>query len=794
MNGIHSIKEIESLPSSPLAALSSGIMTNSRAAAIAAFCLSLLAVAPLADAGPDDQTAVWQQRLAQAESQLRQLSPGDTAVRERLATDLARLRQDVAAWLATYPPAQQPGQRWLESPGAGAGVEELAAEVGRLRAAILRIRAATEQGGDPGAFYLGRVDVAVTATTTTATTDMTPAGATVLDAQDFRMNDRRELSSALALAPGVTFTRIGSRNEGTVYVRGYDMRQVPMFIDGIPVYTPYDGYADLDRFTTFDTAEVRISKGFASVLYGPNALGGAINIVSRRPTARFDMAGGGSYGTGDTWNSYVNAGSRLNSFYLQGGASYLTSDTFPLADGFSPVTTQPSADRRNAYRRDGKFNVKMAWTPRGTDEYAVSYVGQRGEKGNPPYAGSDPLVKVRYWQWPYWDKDSVYFVSNTHLGSTSYLRGRAFYDTYDNALHSYDDATYTTQAKASSFQSIYRDRTYGASMEWGATLGRHTIRAAGHIKQDLHQDHNVGEPVKELDGRIGSVGVEDTIALSPALSLVGGVGGDWQTTTKAMDYQKGQVIDLLATCRTSGTGCGDTGGVNPQVGLFYAVPTGQLRFTASHKTRMPSLKDRYSYKMGAAVPNPDLKAEYNLTFEGGYQGTLGSKTSFMASVFYSRIDDAIQRRYLQPNLYQLQNIGEASNAGFELDARTHLVPRLDLGANYTYLKRENISDPSILPVDTPRHKGRVSVAGTITASLQVIAGVDCEAGRKTQNEASNYFDVPAFATMDVKGVWTIRKRLDAELALFNAFDKYYWVADGYPEPGRTVMVTLRFRY
>jgi outer membrane receptor protein involved in Fe transport len=307
---------------------------------------------------------------------------GETAGRERLAGDLARLRQDLVAWLATYPPAQQSGQRWLESQGTGADVEELAAEVGRLRAAILRIRAAIEQGGDPGAFYLGRVDVAVTATTTTATTEMTPAGATVLDAQDFRTTDRMELSS---------------------------------------------------------------------------------------------------------------------------------------------------------------------------------------------------------------------------------------------------------------------------------------------------QDHNVGEPIKEFDGRIGSVGVEDTITLSPKLSLVGGIGGDWQTT-KAMDYQKGQVIDLLATCRTSGTGCGDTGGVNPQVGLFYAVPTGQLRFTASHKTRMPSLKDRYSYKMGAAVPNPDLKAEHNLTFEGGYQGTLGSKTSFMASVFYSRLDDAIQRRYLQPNLFQLQNIEEASNAGFELDARTRLGP------------------------------------------------------------------------------------------------------------------------
>ena len=200
----------------------------------------------------------------------------------------------------------------------------------------------------------------------------------------------------------------------------------------------------------------------------------------------------------------------MKQWYLQGGASYLDADTFPLAADFLPTKNQPAGDRLNAYKRDVKFNGKVGWTPNGRDEYAVSYVGQRGEKGNPPYAGSDPAVKVRYWQWPYWDKDSVYFVSNTMLGGSNYLRGRAFYDTYDNALYSYDDATYTTQAKSSAFKSLYHDNTVGGSVEWGATLGRHTLRAAGHLKLDYHDDHNVGDPVKEFDGRIVSVGVEDT--------------------------------------------------------------------------------------------------------------------------------------------------------------------------------------------------------------------------------------------------------------------------------------------
>jgi len=758
-----------------------------------AFCAA--AFVPVIALASHSPVADWQRRLARVETELRRLPAADTAGQQRLAADLARLREDVTAWLSAFPPARDDVKSWLEDPAGTGGVEELAAEVGRMRAAVSRVAGALGEADDSGAFYLGRVDVAVTAeATTTATTEMTPAGASVLVAADLQANDRPALAGALSLAPGVSFTRIGQRNETAVYVRGFDMRQVPLFVDGIPIYTPYDGYVDLERFTTFDVAELRVSKGFASVLYGPNALGGAINIVSRRPSGRLEGQAAATYGTGDAGGAYLNAGSRIDAFYLQGGVSYLDADTFPLAGDYRATGNQPAGDRLNAYKQDAKFSVKLGWTPRAGDEYAVSYVGQRGEKGNPPYAGTDPRVKARYWQWPYWDKDSVYFVSNTRLGSSHYLRGRAFYDTYDNALYAYDDASYATQVKPSSFRSLYHDHTVGASMEWGATLGRHGVRAAGHLKSDAHQDHNLGEPVKNFEGRILSFGVEDTLTVGSKVSLVGGMSGDWQATTRAQDCQKSQVIDLLANCQANGTSCGDANGVNPQVGLFYAVPTGLVRFTVARKTRMPSLKDRYSYKFGTAVPNPDLKAEHNLTFETGYQGTLGGRTSFQASVFYSRIDDMIQRFYIQPNVSQNRNVGEASNAGFELDARTWLVARLDLGANYTFLERKNISDPATPLIDAPRHKGRVAVTGTITSWMRVIAGLDFEAGRRTQNEAGTYLDVPSFATAGLKGSWTILGKVNAELALLNAFDEHYWVADGYPEAGRTVLASLRWTF
>jgi iron complex outermembrane receptor protein len=341
---------------------------------------------------------------------------------------------------------------------------------------------------------------------------------------------------------------------------------------------------------------------------------------------------------------------------------------------------------------------------------------------------------------------------------------------------------------------LYDDNTYGGLVEVGGTYGRHTLRGAGHLKKDEHRDNNSGEPPKEFDGRIVSVGFEDTVVLSSRLSLVGGVSGDRQTTTRARDFQKSQVIDLLEECRADDGSCGTASGFNAQAGLFYGIPTGQLRLTVSRKTRMPSLKDRYSYKFGTAIPNPDLRSEHNLGMEGGYQGTLGAKTSFGASVFYSRIDNLIQRFFLQPNLSQSRNIGRASHGGLELDVRTRLLPLVDAAANYTFLERNNLSDPDLPLIDTPRHKARVSMAATVIPSLQLVAGLDYEAARKTQNDSGAFLDVPSFATLDVKASLKVRRQLDLELGMFNAFDANYWVSEGFPERGRTVISTVRWRF
>lgn len=756
--------------------------------AAAAACVLGSAAAGAAQQVGDDPVPAWQRRLSQVETRVRRLATGDAPTLEAVGGDLSALHADVAAWLVSFPPAQQDDRPWLE-PAAGLPdtVETATEAISRLKAVISRIVAARDPGTADGAFYLGRMDVAVTAqANVAATTDMAPAGAVVLDSTAIAAHGRVALSEALALAPGVSFARIGQRNESTVWVRGFDIRQVPVFVDGIPVYTPYDGYADLERFTTFDMAELQVSKAFTSVIYGANTLGGAINVVSRRPAKRIEGTGGGFAGTGESVNGYVNLGARATSWYAQGGGSYLRADHVQMSRGFVPTKYEDGGARENSYRRDGKFNVKIGFTPAGTGEYAISYVGQRGEKGNPPYAGSDAAVRVRFWKWPYWDRDSLYFVSNTVLGKAGYLRARAFYDEYRNLLNSYDDATYTTQAKPSSFSSPYHDYTFGGSTEWSTALGgRQSLRAVFHVKQDNHEEHNTGEPVRRQQGWISSVGAEDTIAVSSRVSVVGGISFDWQTTTTAQGFQQGAVVDLPA---------GTTSGVNPQIGVFWSVPSGMLRATVSGKTRLPSMKDRYSYRFGTAVPNPELQPERSTTYEAGYQGALGGRTTFQASVFYSRIDDLIQRAVIAPNVSQQQNVGLTSAAGFEADARTRPWQGLELSGNYTFLDRQNLRSPLVPLTETPRHKGLVSLTAGPYFRVRGMVSVDFEAGRETMNEAGRYFDVPSFAVLNAKVSWNVAGEFDVGLTGLNLTDRNAWVVEGYPESGRALRLSASYRF
>lgn len=599
---------------------------------------------------------------------------------------------------------------------------------------------------------------------------------------------RANVADAAALAPGVTLARIGGRNETAAYVRGFDARQVPLFIDGIPVYVPYDGNVDMGRFDTFGMSELSISKGYSPVVYGPNTLGGAINVVSLRPTQPEEFTARAGAFSGEGYEGALRAGLLRDAGYAQAGVSYRERDHFRVSDDFRAVPTEDGGRRENSDTRDLQVGAKMAWTPGDKgDEFAVGFVRQDSEKGVPVYAGTDTNTLPRYWRYAEWVKNSVYAIGNVSLGQTGYVKPRAYYDTYENTLKAYDDATYSTQNKKSSWTSIYDDYTFGGSVEGGAAAGeRHQLRGAAHYKQDVHREHNVGSPTATYKDETLALGAEDRIALAEKLALA--VGADY-AARNSLEADDPNTDEAFAD--------NDNEAVNPQAGLFYAVTGGTFRATVARKTRFPTLKDRYSYRLGKALANPDLDPEVALHYEIGYEGRILDNLDGHLSGFYSRLDDTIQQvdRVAQNDegawLYQLQNVGESESGGAEAGLAWTVVSDLKTGFDYMYLHRRNVENPEIKLTDSPEHSLKMYVEWKACSRLTLVPNVEYNSSRYSSSTGTK---TDGFWLGNLDAQVALPRGFGLALGLRNVFDENYELNEGYPEEGRSFYASVQYRF
>jgi iron complex outermembrane receptor protein len=609
----------------------------------------------------------------------------------------------------------------------------------------------------------------------------------VLSYQRIEKFNRTDLSNALNILPGVSIANVGPRNESVVYVRGFDLRQVPVFIDGVPVYVPYDGYVDMGRFTTFDLAEINVSKGFASILYGANTMGGAINLVSRKPVSKFEINGRAGIFSGDGYRWNVNAGSRFGKFFYQAGASQLKQESFPLSADYKKRRYQQTDDRQNSYRDDLKFSVKAGFTPNATDEYVIGYVNQRGEKGNPPYVGDDSRIMTRFWQWPKWNKQSLYFISNTAVGEKSKVKTRLYYDTFVNQLFSYDDTTYTKQTRPFAFQSFYDDYTFGGNAEYESTaLAGNVFKLNVQYKRDVHREHDLGEPVQGYIDNTLSVGIENTYQITPSLAVIPGVSFNVRGSDKAQEYN-------ATTKEITNFSDSKNNAFNAQIGLFWDINTSHsLKGSVARKTRFATIKDRYSYRMGQAIPNPDLGAEAAVNFDVSYSGKIADKLSLQASVFNSSIDDIIQQvDNVQPGRFQLQNAGKARFYGAEAGLDYRVISGLSVGSNYSFIKRKNKTNPAILFTNVPEHKVFAYADYSFLKRANILASVENNSDRYSTSYGTQ---AKAYTLVNAKASVKLYKFISAEVGLNNIFDVNYSLVEGFPEAGRNSFVNLVFSH
>lgn len=655
--------------------------------------------------------------------------------------------------------------------------------------------------------------------------DQGGTSSTISSDEVLRQN-RATLDDALRTVPGVAVGNTGgSRNERLVYVRGFDRLQVPLSIDGIRVYLPADNRLDYGRFLTPDLSEIQVQKGYVSVLNGPGGMGGALNLVTRQPTAPFEGEArlgieAGNRGDIAARSGYLSLGMKQDQFWLQGSYLKRDSDGFYLSRDYVPRPQQGAGLREYADTDDSRLNLKAGWTPNATDEYVLSYTRQTGSK-RAPYNVDQPIRGItgapgpgqswqRDWDWPEWDLDSLAFYSHTDLGG-GYLKTRAYSNSFDNLLSSFDDSTRSSQTQRRAFDSRYKDRAWGLSAEAGADLGAHMLKTALHYRRDRHDSlqstapdtGRAPDPTERSEEETYSVALEDTWTLRDDLRLIGGISYDKARMLRADN----NVTNWPAPAVPGSYPTGSTDAVNWQLAAIYDHDSGEYHASLSSRTRFPTRFDRYSTRFGRAVPNPNLKSERALNAELGYGGNLGPAI-VQAALFYSKVDDMIHSVPVGVNgdgdiISQSQNVGDGTYKGFEIAADWQIGDRVGLVANYTYLHR-GLKDPQradFRPTDTPRHNAYLRLDWQALDRLTVSPSVELASSRLSESALQPadptqiaYTRMGGFGLANLDFDWQANERTSVVMGVRNVFDRNYELVEGYPEPGRNFYLTTRMTF
>ncbi len=639
----------------------------------------------------------------------------------------------------------------------------------------------------------------------------------------FEAND---VGKALAYTPGVFYDapigmggrRASNRYEPTVRVRGFDLRYVPVFVDGIPVYIPYDGDSDMSRFSTADISSIEVAKGYSSVMYGHNTLGGAINIVTMKPRSEFDFMGTAGAGQDGTHELSANVGTLQERWYAQVSASERGRRYTTLSENYvgkDALGKKVDSDRYLYRTKDRRFGLKLGWTPTDTDEYVLSYSRQTAKK-YPGSEGDNGFVPTK-WIWPQWDRETISFVSNTWVFDEKlYIKPRIYYDTFKNTLLNFRPNE----------SSKYDDKAFGASVEVGTTaIDRHLIKMMVSYKRETHK--SIDEDLLTHKSRSSratqkfySIALEDNIALTDRLEAQIGV---IYTKRKADAEGIGKNTESLISQYPAASSmlAPSIHSTDYQAALFYKLTEDDtFRFAIGKKTRFPSFKESYSnygdnekkcpkgetactpgeFYPSIALQNPGLKPESATNIEIGYSGMPVDGLSVDTALFYSQSKNKIQRSNDNWKIFpgyavtQNENLpGKVVRKGFELGINYYLNEMIKIGGGYTYLNVKNRDHKEIKIINTPKNFGFAYITIQPYEWLELTPSINARSSSYADSDGINRnrgYAIYNFKASVKPPQW---KGVTLNAGIENIFNKNYASYDSiYPSAGRYLYFNMRY--
>lgn len=475
---------------------------------------------------------------------------------------------------------------------------------------------------DAGVYRLGEVVVI-------GNPEVGAAGQTMSTVNEQNIEDRnaRTLDEALQQLPGID---IRLRKEGVprLDIRGLPPRHVPLFLNGVPINAASDGQFDPSLIPTENIAEVNVFRGTSSVLYGPGALGGVVDIVTKKgsggPSAGF--SGETGQGAERLVRGTVSGAAEGFDGFISG--SNFTTDGYPVAD--DGLRDNSDKTRINVFINGG-------YAPNDQWQFGVNFGYIKGSQGIPPSTINNS--KNIFASTPKFERlDDIEGHSGEFDARYAPTRSVDFRATgYFNQLNKeddiYDDANYDTMTNRKvKTQHVHNDDTVvGGQMQSNFDFGEAGLVTLGLIAKD-ETSNNTGEirdvaagggnfRFRDLDNddsiQTYSTALQYVVAPLPRTHAVLGVAHHWFS-------QAGQSV------RNDDQAMGSLG---------YDIFS-DLRFNVatSRDVRFPSVQELFDPSQG----NPNLLPEKSVNYQAGFDWTLVDRSHVELTGFRNRVNGFIQ--------------------------------------------------------------------------------------------------------------------------------------------------------
>ncbi len=534
---------------------------------------------------------------------------------------------------------------------------------------------------------------------------------------------------------------------GGISLRGLSGGNARMMvlIDGHPQYAGIFGHPIADAYQSFLADKVEVLRGPASVLYGSNAMGGVINIVTRKMREdgiRTDLhAGYGSYNTIET---------ELTNSIRKGRFNSVVSGSYNRTDG---------------HRNDMGFEQYGGYAKVGydlTDNWNV-YADVNVTHFNASYPGpvSAPLVDG--------DQRITRGVTSFALGNDYGKTSGALSFFYNWGDHWINDG-YTPSAGQTSQDGRFNSNDdmmgvslYQSTRFWEGnriTLGFDWFRYGGKAWTDYVSGENAGTR-RDLVNKH-----EDEFA---------GYMDFRQDVSHWLTFNAGLRIDHHSRVGTEWV---------PQAGLAFHLPHAiELKASATKGFRYPILREMYMFP----PQNPDLKPESMWNYELAFSQTLlNGRLRYGANIFYIDGKNLIMT-LPNPNGSGMlnQNSGKIENSGVEFQAAYRIDRTWSVNGNYSYLHMKN---PVIAAPEHKLYAGANFTKGrwNVSTGIQYIAGLYTAVGDDSTQEN--------FVLWNLRGSFRTCKWLDIWARGENLLAQKYEIISGYPMPRATVMAGVNIHF